>query len=486
MDVQTADAKRVDRRSAGQPVGLLGPGRQLLGNVKRRVVPIDLGVERLDANGRHERAMLQAQHVLDDARHAGGLQRMADVGFDAGNGNLLAGRETLAQHLDQGVQLRGIAQIGAGGMRFDVLQRAHFHAVAIGPFHGLDLTFAARSPEAFSASVRRHACAADDGLNPVAVGQGARQCFEHQADIAFGADQPVGIGVEGPRAGFAHGLRMREEHQRIGLAIRGAAGDGHVDVAQLQGADAHHDRLQRGGARRVHTGKRAVEPKGLGDRARDHVDGHVGRVGHALRRLAAHRFDEFVDDRFLFGRGQLGKAGHFAQELRRFFDARAVGEVAGQVAPLGMADENARVAQGQVKRIKPAVAQRLGSGLAHQQVGVVDGAFQLRRDGAGLPVELAAGDDRAQLGVGLAALAAARVVVEFLVEPVGRQLRDGAAAAFEQLPELVQVIRAGQATSHANNGDRNTRVIELRFHALLPLASRVTVARRPANWPSQS
>ncbi len=201
--------------------------------------------------------------------------------------------------------------------------------------------------------------------------------------------------------------------------------------------------------------------------------------------LAAYRRDQVVDDRFLLGRWQLREAWHFAQELRRLFNARAVSKVACQITSLGVANEYAGIAQWQIERIESAVAQRLARRLAHQQMGVVDRAFQLRRDRARLPVELTAGDDRAQLGVRLAALAAAGIVVEFLVEPVGRQLDDGATAALEQLPELVQVVRARQATRHADNGDRNTRMIELRFHALLPLASQATLVNRQARWPSR-
>ena len=129
-----------------------------------------------------------------------------------------------------------------------------------------------------------------------------------------------------------------------------------------------------------------------------------------------------------------------------------------------MADVHARVAQRQIERIETGVAAGGRRGLAHQQVGVVDDSFQRLGNGAGLAIELPGRDDRAQLRIRLAALALARVVVQLLVEPLLRQLRHGTAAGRYQLPELFQIVRAGQATRHADDGNGNTGMFEGNTH----------------------
>ena len=214
--------------------------------------------------------------------------------------------------------------------------------------------------------------------------------------------------------------------------------------------------------------KGPVEPKRLGDRAGHHVDRDVGRIGGQLRHLRSNRVDQFGDDRFLLLGRQLLEPGDLPQELRGLVDARAVDHVAGQVAALGMADVDARVAQRQVEGIEAGMTAGRGRRLAHQQVRVIDAALQLRRDRAGLAIELAAGNDRAQLRVGLAALPLARIVVQLLIEALVRQLDHRAAATGEQLPVLIQVVRAWQAASHADDGDRNAGMFERGFHDLLP------------------
>ena len=54
VHVQSADAEGVDGGAARQAVGLRGPGASLLRNVERGIVPIDLGIERLNVDRRDE------------------------------------------------------------------------------------------------------------------------------------------------------------------------------------------------------------------------------------------------------------------------------------------------------------------------------------------------------------------------------------------------------------------------------------------------
>ena len=147
--------------------------------------------------------MLHAQHGLDQAGNSGRFQGVADVGFDAGDRGFVCPGHFGAKHFAQRFQLGGVAQLGGGGMAFEILQAGHVDARAIGPLHGLDLAFFARRPQAFAAAVGRHAQPAHHRLNRIAVGQGPLQRFHHHGHIAFGHDQPVGVGIERPRSEVA-------------------------------------------------------------------------------------------------------------------------------------------------------------------------------------------------------------------------------------------------------------------------------------------
>ena len=128
-----------------------------------------------------KRPVLHAQHRLDQARDAGRFQRVADVGLDAGDRNLLAGRKFRARispSAFSSVASPRLVEVACASM---YCKRGHVEAVAIGALHGLDLAFLARGPQAFAAAVGRHAHAQHDGLNRVAVGQCPRQGLEHQA-----------------------------------------------------------------------------------------------------------------------------------------------------------------------------------------------------------------------------------------------------------------------------------------------------------------
>ena len=467
--VQAANAEGIDGGAARQAIRLLGPGRRFRGDVKGSRLPVDLRVERLDIDGRHKRTMLQAEDRLDHARDTRRFQGVTNVGLDARYWNLLAGGEIFAQDFRQRVEFRGIAQIGRGRVRLDVLQRAHVDAMSISALHGLDLSLLTRRPEALAATIGRHSQPQNDRLDGIAVGQGARQGLEDQGDVPLGTDQPVGRGVERSRTRFAHRLGVGEQHQRVALAIRRAADDRHVDPAQLQGANPQHHGLQRRRARGIDGRERAVQRKGLRDRAGHHVDGNIRRIRGALGRLSSNGFDQFADDCFLILRRQLLETGHFAEQLRGIFDAGAIGEIGGQIASLGVADVHTRVAQGQIERIESGVTAGFGRGLAHQQMGIVDAVLQAFWNRAGFAVELAAGNDGADFRVGLTTLATPGIVVQLLVEAIVRQFSDRTAATDQEIPELFQVIRAGEAASHPDNGNRNVGVSEWSFHDLLPL-----------------
>jgi hypothetical protein len=66
-------------------------------------------------------------------------------------------------------------------------------------------------------------------------------------------------------------------------------------------------------------------------------------------------------------------------------------------------------------------------------------------------------------------LATPGIVIQLLVEAIVGQINDRTAASNQEIPELFQVVRAGEAASHSDNGNWNVRVSKRGFHDLLPL-----------------
>ena len=465
VHIQAANAERVHGCPPRQSVRLPGPGSHLARNEERRAVPIDLGVQLADVDRRHEAAVLQAQHGLDEARHAGRFQRVADVCLDAGDRYFLARRKLGAQDLAQGIQLRGIAQGRRSRVRLDVLQRGHVEPIPIGPLHGLDLAFLARRPEALAAAIGRDSQTEHERLNRIAVGQGSRQRLEHQRHVTFAADQSVGAGVERPRAGLTHTLGVREEHQRVALAVGRSADNRHVDPTQLQRAGRQQHRVQGRGTCRVDPQERTRKPESLRDRAGNHVDRQVGRVRGQRGHFGPHGSHQLSNDLVLKLRRELPEAVDFAEELRGFVNARVIDDIAGQIASLRMTDVHACIAKRNVEGVQLRVTQRFAGRLAHQQMSVIDATLQPRRNRTGLAIELAAVDDRAQLRIALAARTTLGMIVQFLIQALVRQLHHGAAAVAEHIPELTQIVGARQTAGHAGDGDRDARMLEPVVHA---------------------
>ena len=203
-----------------------------------------------------------------------------------------------------------------------------FPAVAIGLLHGRDLPFLARGPKALAAPVRGHAKSAHHGLDRVAVGQRLFQGLHQHRHIAFGAYQSIGAGVEGARAGGAHGLCGGKQHQCVALDVRSPSGDCHVHAPQLQGAAGKEHCLQRRCTRRIQGHERPGQPERLGDRAGDHARAHVRRVCTSRREPRTDGFDEFSNYFLLLWRWKVAELVDFQKELRRFFHARGISIVA--------------------------------------------------------------------------------------------------------------------------------------------------------------
>src|ERR1700760_3082841 len=85
MRVRSAEAERAHpcRAWGGSPIlayrGL--PWSQLIGDVERRPLEIDVGVNLLQMNVRRDLLVLDGEQDLEDARDAGRGLQVADVGF---------------------------------------------------------------------------------------------------------------------------------------------------------------------------------------------------------------------------------------------------------------------------------------------------------------------------------------------------------------------------------------------------------------------
>ena len=400
--------------------------------------------------------MLHGEHDLDEAGDAGSLQRVADVGLHAADGNLASPGQVLRHQTRQCTELRGVAHLGARGMCLDVFESADVSGVWIRPFHGQHLALLPRRPQALSLAVTGHTQAADHGPDPIPVCQGTGQGLDHDRHVAFGGDQAVGVGAERTGPGIAHRLRGREEHEAVGLAERSSAHDRLIDPAleQRPGGDGH--RLQRRGTSRIDHQIGAVEAQrllddlGRTDGAQiEPPAGLAGRIpaAHIGRHLGCHVRSRHAQDGL--GRLHLGKQG------RRLVDAVGIDDVTDPRAAAGVAHVHAGAAVARHgKGIHARVPTGLRRHLEEDVVGDVEPLHKIGRQGTGGRIDRPVGHDGTHLRVALADAALVRIEVQ-----VARQARlwerspSGAALRY-QLPEGLDSIGSGEPAGHAHDRER--------------------------------
>ena len=196
----------------------------------------------------------------------------------------------------------------------------------------------------------------------------------------------------------------------------------------------------------------------------------------AQRQSGADPLDQFADDLVLLVRRQALEIGDLAQELERLLHARGIGVIAAQSAALGMSDVDARVAQRQVERIEPGVTKGRPATSHIKTCTMSTEPAELFGNRTRLAIEAAAGDDRAQLRIRLAANAHPRIIIQCLVEPIRRQFANRAATFDQQPPVFLQIVGPWQSAGHANDCQRNPRRSSHVSHLCSPpLADRVCV-----------
>lgn len=380
---------------------------------------IDGGVGCLEVQRARHRAVLQAQHGLQQPGHARGGFQVADVGLDRADQERLVGRTSGRHHLDQRARLDRVAHRRAGAVRLEIGHLPRVDAGArVDAAQQLGLGGRARHADAtLRVAVGIDARAGDHGVDRVAVRQRALERLEQHEGAALGAHVAVAAGVEGAATAARRehrGLREADEAERVHQQVH-PAGQRHVGLTRAQRLHRLVQRDQRGRAGRVDRQARAAQ---------------VEQVGHAVG----------------------GDAESVAGGRVRI-DRIQVVHAAIAVVGARHADEHAAIAAAHVERAQAGVLERLPGEFEQQALLRVHLCRLARRDAEKRRIESRdvvqhTGRER----VALAGLALGGVLVELRAEAPGRNLRDGIALVAQQAPKFFRIIDApGKAACDPNN-----------------------------------
>ena len=276
-----------------QMVSATDPGARGRVEVERAALELQRRLRLGDLDRRRQDLVVDGHDDLDEAGRARGALGVADLGLHRAQLTpglaIVAG---LAQHHLESVGLGDVTRAGAGAVGLDELHG--LRAVAghlVRPAQRAGLSAGAGGVHALGAAVRARADAADDRVHLVSVALRVRQALEqHHAD-ALTEDRAVG--VLGERAAVARegqSRSLREAHPQEGIVGRvDATGDDGVRVAEPQLVDAHRQRGERAGARRVGGAVGAAEVEAVGD-----APGHD--VAEEARERGLLPVDEVRDD----------------------------------------------------------------------------------------------------------------------------------------------------------------------------------------------
>ncbi len=259
MAVGAAGAERADARQTRQfhahavafdrrPV----PCAEFALHPERAVLEIDVGIEHVRMDRRHQRAMPHLQQHLGEAGDARGRFQMTKVGFGRTDRAVLEFR--LRKRLGQACDLDGIAQRGARAVRLDIAEVARVHAGGDQRF--LDqrrLTFGIGYGEAGGLAAVVDRGPADHAVDVIAVGDRLRQRLEQHRAHALARHVAVAALAEGAAAAVG-GQEMHVRQQVVLVRMQRQVhrtGDGRVDLAAADRLAGEMDRGDRGRARRV-------------------------------------------------------------------------------------------------------------------------------------------------------------------------------------------------------------------------------------------
>ena len=421
VGARPAEAAHAGARRA---VGNARPRGGRRGDLQRQVVPVHLRVGRAEVEVPGDLPPVDGQHRLDDAGDAGGRLQMADVGLDRADQQRVVGIASPAVGRPGRLHLDGIADLGAGAVRLDVVDPGRRDAG--GAQRRLDhllLRRPARHGQPRAGAVLVEGRAADHAPDAVALRFRLREPLQHHDAAAFAAHVAVGGGVEGGAA------PVRREHPGVGAHLQQPAGEDGVDtagerevrLAPLQARGRLVDRHQRGRAGGIQRQCRPFQPEREGDPPDGGVEGGAG-------------------DGVEVGRGLCD-----------------VADVEDQAAVLVVAD--ARVDAGaaalEAIRVHARVLERAPAGLQHQPLLRVQHLRLHRRDAEEGGVEVL---EIVQVGAEAACPHLPRSIGEEQSHApdsgAGLAFRHGAPALVQQAPEGGEIVRAGKAAGHADDRDR--------------------------------
>ena len=222
---------------------------------------------------------IQCQHGLDQARDSRRGFQVTDIRLHRTDQKRFAGVPAGPVDRCRGVDLDGVAHLGAGPVRLQVVD---IRWLDTGPLQRrLDHAFlrrAVRDGQARARAVLVQCRAPDDAPDTVAVGLGIREPLQDQDAAAFAPDISVGGGIEGLA------LTVRRQHPRVGAKFEKpageddvhATGESEVRVAALQARDRLVRRDQRRRAGGIHGHRRPPESERVGHPADRRVEGRAG------------------------------------------------------------------------------------------------------------------------------------------------------------------------------------------------------------------
>ena len=219
-----------------------------VGHLEPYPVEVDIGVGAGVVDRRRDLVVAQCQRHLGKTGRPGRRLQVAHVGFHRTQQRRLVGGAAPADDPSQSVGLDGVAQDGAGAVRFDVVDAARIDpGVLVGAAQNVGLGVRVGRQHPVRAPVVVDRAAGDDGDDLVAVPAGVGEPFEHQHPAALGPGIAVGVGGErlDPAVRCEHSPDLVET-ECDGRAHQGvdSAGQHHIGLPRAQRLDALVDSHQ--------------------------------------------------------------------------------------------------------------------------------------------------------------------------------------------------------------------------------------------------
>ena len=217
-------AARVPRgRRVDDPHGQGLPGNVRIGFVEVQVL--------------RQQLVLQRQHDLDQAGHAGGGLEVPDVGLRRAHQQWPVRVATGTVDGGRRLNLDRVAERGAGAVCLEIVDVwAGQSGAGEGRGDEALLCTAVGHRQTAGSTVLIDCAAADHRADPVAVATGVAEPLEYQHTAALATHVAVGGGVEGlaPPVGGEHAGPGCGDHRRRAEQDVDATGQGHVAVAGVQ------------------------------------------------------------------------------------------------------------------------------------------------------------------------------------------------------------------------------------------------------------